>query len=253
MTGLAGIDDPQLAQRLARSYRNFYPAERPALIDVLASRPNFAEALLHEIRTARFPALTLSPIHARQIRSFENAELTKLLTEVWGELRDSPQEKVALIQTSQAATDPRVSSRCRQRAGPCAVPQDVCEVPPAVRPRGVDWSRPDGSGTGNLDYLLLNMVDPSATVGAEYRLSVVVLKDGRVLNGIVTTRNDQTLTLQTAKERTVLELNDIEEVKTSTSSLMPDGQLQTLTTDQIRDLVGYLMHPVQVPLPLEEK
>lgn len=93
------------------------------------------------------------------------------------------------------------------------------------------------------------MVDPSATVGAEYRMSVVVLKDGRVLNGIVRSRNDKTLTLQSAKERITLELADIEEVKPSTVSLMPDGQLQTLTPDQIRDLTGYLMHPVQVPLP----
>jgi putative heme-binding domain-containing protein len=93
------------------------------------------------------------------------------------------------------------------------------------------------------------MVDPSATVGAEYRLSVVVLNDGRVLNGIVATRNDKTLTLQTAKERLTIELGDIEEVKPSTVSLMPDGQLQTLTPEQIRDLSSYLMHPVQVPLP----
>jgi putative heme-binding domain-containing protein len=106
-----------------------------------------------------------------------------------------------------------------------------------------------GAGRASLDYLLLNMVDPSATVGAEYRMSVVVLKDGRVLNGIVATRNDKTLTLQTAKERTTIELSDIEEVKPSTVSLMPDGQLQTLTPDQVRDLAGYLMHPVQVPLP----
>jgi len=33
---------------------------------------------------------------------------------------------------------------------------------------------------------------------------------------------------------------------------MPEGLLQTLTAEQIRDLIAYLMHPTQVPLP-EEK
>jgi mono/diheme cytochrome c family protein len=30
---------------------------------------------------------------------------------------------------------------------------------------------------------------------------------------------------------------------------MPEGQLDTLSREQIRDLVAYLMGPVQVPLP----
>jgi len=33
---------------------------------------------------------------------------------------------------------------------------------------------------------------------------------------------------------------------------MPEGQLQNLTAEQIRDLVGYLMSPNQVPLPVAE-
>ena len=253
VTGLAGIDDPQLAQRLARSYRNFYPAERGALIDVLASRPNFAAALLNEIQDRKIPRAALSPIHARQIRSFENVELTEQLTKVWGELRDSPEEKVALIQTLKQQLTPEKLSLADKGQGRLLF-QKSCANCHRLYGHGESIG-PDltGAGRASLDYLLANMVDPSATVGAEYRMSVVVLKDGRILNCIVATRNEQTLTLQTAKERTTLELDEIDEVKASTTSLMPDGQLQTLTPDQIRDLVGYLMHPVQVPLPLAEK
>jgi hypothetical protein len=31
--------------------------------------------------------------------------------------------------------------------------------------------------------------------------------------------------------------------------MMPEGLLQALTEDQVRDLIAYLMHPTQVPLP----
>jgi len=249
ITGLAGSDDPQLAQRLATCYRNFYPAERPALIDVLASRPNFAEALLVEIRDGKIPRSDLTPIHARQIRSFENPELSQQLTEVWGELRDSPEEKLALIASLKQQLTPDVLAQADKGQGRVLF-QKTCATCHRLYGHGESIG-PDltGAGRASLDYLLINMVDPSATVGAEYRMSVVLLKDGRILNGIVATRNEQTLTLQTAKERTTLELGDIEEVKTSTISLMPDGQLQTLTAEQIRDLAGYLMHPVQVPVP----
>lgn len=249
ITGLSEIDDPQLAQRLARSYRTFYPVERPALIDVLVSRPSFATALLHEIRDRKIPRTDLTPLHVRQIRSFENADLTKQLTEVWGELRDSPEDKLALIQSLKKQLAPEVLQAADKGQGRLLFNR-TCATCHRLYGHGESIG-PDltGSGRSNLDYLLLNMVDPSATVGAEYRLSIIVLKDGRVLNGIVASSNDQTLTLQTAKERTVIERSEIEEVKTSDKSLMPDGQLQTLTADQIRDLVGYLMHPVQVPLP----
>jgi hypothetical protein len=30
---------------------------------------------------------------------------------------------------------------------------------------------------------------------------------------------------------------------------MPDGLLSALPREQVRDLIAYLMHPVQVPLP----
>jgi hypothetical protein len=42
---------------------------------------------------------------------------------------------------------------------------------------------------------------------------------------------------------------DVEVIKVSTASLMPDGLLQTLTPDQVRDLFAYMMHQGQVPLP----
>jgi hypothetical protein len=31
--------------------------------------------------------------------------------------------------------------------------------------------------------------------------------------------------------------------------MMPEGLLLALQSDSVRDLIGYLMHPVQVPLP----
>ncbi len=45
-----------------------------------------------------------------------------------------------------------------------------------------------GAGRDNLDYLLENLVDPSASVSADFRMVVVAMSDGRVLNGLVRVR-----------------------------------------------------------------
>jgi putative heme-binding domain-containing protein len=41
-----------------------------------------------------------------------------------------------------------------------------------------------GSNRQNLDYLLQNIVDPSAVMAKEYQPLVVRLEDGRVITGI---------------------------------------------------------------------
>jgi putative heme-binding domain-containing protein len=97
--------------------------------------------------------------------------------------------------------------------------------------------------------LLENVVDPSASVGADFRAITVVLESGRVLTGVISEQNERTLTLQTALEPITLDRKQIEEIKQTNLSVMPDGLLQNLTADQIRDLVGYLMSTEQVPLP----
>lgn len=247
--GLTQFDDVALGEKLARSYRTFYPIERPALIEALTARPSFAKALLKNIREGKIPRTDLSAAQARQIRGFGDEALTRDLTEVWGELRDSPADKQAAIDSWKS----KLTSEALAKANPShgrAVFQKTCANCHRLYGHGGTIG-PDltGSGRANLDYLLLNMVDPNATVGAEYRTSVIVMKDGRVLTGIVTTKNDRTLTLQTAQDRITLSQSDIEELKLQNTSLMPDGQLQTLSEEQVRDLVRYLQSPVQVPLP----
>jgi putative heme-binding domain-containing protein len=96
---------------------------------------------------------------------------------------------------------------------------------------------------------LENIVEPSAVVSAEYRLSEVTMKDGRELAGMVRARTSRTLTLRTLTEEQTVELSDVAKEDSSTLSMMPEGLLLALPPEQVRDLIGYLMHPVQVPLP----
>jgi hypothetical protein len=56
------------------------------------------------------------------------------------------------------------------------------------------------------------------------------------------------VTLETQKERVTLPRSEIEELRPTNVSLMPDGLLNNLTPDQVRDLVAYLMSTEQVRL-----
>jgi putative heme-binding domain-containing protein len=77
----------------------------------------------------------------------------------------------------------------------------------------------------------------------------VRLKDGRTLNGFIAARTARTLTVRSMTETQTIERADIAGVEESAQSMMPDGLFEILSSRQRSDLIAYLMHPSQVPLP----
>ena len=74
----------------------------------------------------------------------------------------------------------------------------------------------------------------------DYTLTNLATTDGRLISGIIREQNDASLVIQTANERIVVPREDIEAIKPSTASMMPEGQLETLSQQEIRDLFAYL-------------
>ena len=60
------------------------------------------------------------------------------------------------------------------------------------------------------------------------------------------------ITIQTATDTVTVRKADIEKRTPSNLSLMPDGLIQQLKPQEIRDLFKYLMSPGQVALPSPE-
>ena len=106
-----------------------------------------------------------------------------------------------------------------------------------------------GSQRANLDYVLENVLDPSAVVPKEYQVTIVTTKDGRTINGIIKREDKRTVTLQTPNDLVTIAVEDIDERHKSPLSLMPDGVLPNLKDEEVRDLIAYLRSPMQVPLP----
>jgi len=240
--GLALFDDPEIGKQLAKNYRKF----ATNIIDTLVSRPAFAKAMLSEMAAGKIPRADLSAFHARQIRSFNDEALTKQLTEAWGELRESAADKKQLIEKVKAQLTTATLAKANLSQGRVLFTA-VCGACHVMYGQGGKIG-PDltGSGRANLDYLLENIGDPSGVVSADFRMSLLTLKDGRSVSGIISESNDRTLTLRTVTEVLTLERSEIVKQETSPMSMMPEGLLLALQPDMVRDLIAYLMHPVQV-------
>ncbi len=246
--GLASFDDPAIGAKLVKAYPQFHPSERGQLLSTLVSRSSFARPLLDAVAEGKIPRADVSAFHARQIHSLNDAELNQELAEVWGELRDSPADQRQRIAKWKAQLTPDALAKADKSQGR-AVFNIACAACHTLYSEGGKVG-PDltGGGRDNLDYLLENIVDPSAVVTADFRMSIVNLKDGRVLNGLIAAETERTLTLKTMTETLTIERGEIAGIRESSVSLMPEGLLEALTPDQARDLIAYLMHKSQVPM-----
>jgi len=248
MQGLTRFDDPAVAKKILERYPQLYPHERPQAIMALVSRPKFATELLRAIEAGKLPKADLGPAAARQVRGFNDENLNALLAKVWGETRASSADKLKLMAELKArhtAAELAAGDAGRGRAlfaGVCGQCHKLFGEGGALGP---DLT---GSGRRSLDYLVENIVDPSAVVDAAYYLNTLTLKDGRVLSGIVGAQTERTLTLRMVGQENVIERADIAKRETLPISLMPEGLLQGFTPEQQRDLFKYLMGEGQVPM-----
>jgi putative membrane-bound dehydrogenase-like protein len=247
--GLARFNDPEIGQQLAENYRRFRSPERPRIVALMVSRPIFATALLDAIEQGKISADDLTAFDVRQIRSLGEPKLDRRIAALWGDVRQTPEDKRRQIdQLKTRLTNHRTRAadlgHGRQLfAKTCMQCHRLYGSGEQVGPELT------GSNRNNIDYLLENIIDPSAVVSKDYRMTVVLLDDGRVINGLVTAQSDRTITIQTQTDRQTIDRETIESLKVTNLSPMPEGLLDNLTQQQIDDLIGYLMHPSQVPLP----
>lgn len=239
--GLAHYDDPSAAGAIVAAYASLDPTAKSAAIDTLASRPSYANFLISALESKQVATTDVSAFQVRQIHSLNDPSLSDKLREIWGDVRETPEDKrTAIANLKQLLNDKRLATASSESgkelfARNCA----SCHLLFGEGKKlGPDLT---GSNRKNVDYLLENIVDPSAVVGAEFRESVYYLVDGRVVSGVVREKNDRTITLGTPEGQEIIDLQDVEEVSMSNRSIMPDGLLQGLTDSQICELVAYII------------
>ncbi len=95
------------------------------------------------------------------------------------------------------------------------------------------------------DYasVLRDIQNPSFAINPDYLGQIVLLRDGRILTGVLQTRHGQ-LFLGDAEGRLAhIPRNEIESIKAAEVSIMPQGIKEKLSADQMRDLMTYLLTP----------
>ena len=209
--GLATYDDPATPELLIKAYGALGPAERRDVLSTLTSRKTTSRDLLAAVESGKVPRADLTADVVRQIRNLKDSELDAQLGRVWGTVRETSSDRALAIAEAKAMLT-KSASQPPDRSLGRAVYAKVCQQCHTIFGVGGKVG-PDltGSNRADLDYLLSNVLDPSALIGKDYQAHVIATADGRVLTGIIRIEDKDSLTLVTANETITIPKSEVEQ------------------------------------------
>jgi putative heme-binding domain-containing protein len=246
--GLARFDNSETPNSILKIYSQLNGAEKRDALNTLTSRAPYAKPLLDAVSSGQVPKKDLTAEIVRQLRNLKSPEIDTAVEMVWGAFREASADKKKEIERYTklywaGGSTPGDAVRGRAVfARTCQQCHTLFDVGGNVGP---DIT---GSNRADLQYLLENVLDPNAVIPNDYRSSTITMKDDRVITGIVKKDEANSLTVAAPNETLIVPRTDIESVRVSEISMMPEGLLASLNDQEVRDLLYYLSRPGQVPL-----
>jgi len=250
---LAYYDHPATPAMLLKQYSKMSGSEKDDALNTLAARKEYAGALLDAMATGAIDRQDVSAFVARKIHSFGDEDLSARLKKHWGTIRQTSAENKAEITRYKKLLTDKFVSQGDARHGRLVYSRTCMQCHRLYNIGGMIGPDLTGSNRANLDYVLENVLSPSAVIGRDYRLKNIITASGRVIAGIIVEETDSSYTVQTANEKIVLSKEDIDEMIDSKISMMPEGLWKKLSKEDVRDLVLYLRTKKQVPYPDDVK
>ncbi|MEO5739850.1 MAG: PVC-type heme-binding CxxCH protein [Vicinamibacterales bacterium] len=239
LTALGRYDEPEIATRVLALYPSFKGAPLTAAQTLLASRAGWSLAFAKAVEADRIPRDSVPRDLARRFALHSNAELNALAATLWPNVgrptsRQMEQTIQRVAQVLRAGAAEPYAGRELFRAT-CAACHSLFGEGGRIGPDLTTYQRSD------VPTMLLHIVNPNAEIREGYENLTVQTKDGRALSGFLVERDIKALVLRGLDDQnTTLAQTEIASVQPAGASLMPEGLLDALSDQQLRDLFAYL-------------
>ncbi len=247
VSAMGHSENPGVAETLLANWSGLLPKVQESITDALFARQERLPKLLDALEQEVVSPNSISALRREQLIEHDNkairARANKLLS---GRANDDRAAVIKKYETALTlARDPHLGaivfekacSRCHKLGG------KGFEVGPDL---SAARSRADAT-------LLMDILDPSSTLSHGFNVYTVVTMDGRVHTGLLAGDSATSVTLRNAADpdknvstskSTIIETSilrkDIETMKASSKSLMPDGLEKDFTPGDLANLIGYL-------------
>lgn len=244
-------DQPETAKEIVDRFSDWTPNLRQTAIRILLSRAAWTESLVASLDNNKLRISELSLDQKQALMQTGNKKITdkaKAILSRGGGLPNADRQKVIedfMFATSQSgdATAGKIvyknqCAKCHQHQG------EGVKIGPDLT----------GMAAHPKKELLIHIMDPNRDVEGNFRQYVVSTKSGKILTGMLASETKSSIELidTEAKKQSVLR-EDIDEIKASDRSLMPEGFEKQLSKPDLVNLLEFLTQRGKfLPLPLDK-
>jgi putative heme-binding domain-containing protein len=213
------------------------PEAKTELAKALAGSDAGAKVLLDRAKAGKlYPGARL--LVGSRLRASNNAEIRKAASELFPAPQGAAKQPLPPINELVARTgNVALGAELFKTKGTCANCHIVSGVGKNVGPDLTEI----GSKLSR-EAMLVSILDPSAGISHNYENYAALTSSGQVINGLLVSKTDDQVVLKDAQgiERTIPG-DELEQFKKLEMSLMPENIHETLTADELVNLMEYLM------------
>jgi putative heme-binding domain-containing protein len=239
INALSRSEDPAVAEAVLANYSQLAADAQAAAIELLTQRAAWAQPLVKAVAAEQVPKSALNINQVRKLISLSDRDVSQAVAKLWGTVREGrdPQRE-ALVRQMRLL----LASRRGDSQQGVVVFAKLCGQCHKIHGQGQEVG-PDITVNGRASYeqLLSSVFDPSLVIGEAYQARTVRTVDGRVLTGLLAEDSQERVVLkvQGGKLEAVAR-DDVQAMKVSELSLMPEGIEKQLSPQEIADLFAFI-------------
>jgi len=232
---LTAHSDPRIGPDLVAAYAAQTPAVRRAILDALIAEPGRANLLLDQVAAGHIAKSELDAPRQNRLKSASDPALRLHAAELLAAA--PPAERKRVLADYQASLKLKANPQTGRELF-----RQHCSVCHRIAGVGVDVA-PDisDSRVKTPEQLLVDILNPNQAIDNNYTSYTVVMADGSIHSGIIGGETASAITLRQQEAKTVELLRaDVETIKSTGLSLMPEGFEKQLSQQQLADLISFI-------------
>jgi len=231
---LSAIPEPASASAVLAAWPSLGPAARREAQEMLFARKERLPFLVEALEKGTVQPGQLDPVRREQLRKTVGAErVARLLAE------QSPEDRRKVLAEWRSVLNKMGDAAAGKQAfrkhctGCHRLENEGHEVGPDLL---------SALKTKTRETLYQDILDPSREVDGRYLNYVVRTSDGRTVTGLIASETATSLVLRRAdRAEDVLLRDELEEIRSTAKSLMPEGLERQLTQNELADVIAYLL------------